>query len=139
MKQLTVLATIMNIAKVTHFVNKQLEALRCPPKTIVQIDIAVDELLSNIAKYAYHPEDGPATVTVDVDEKTMSVEISFIDHGRPFDPRTTKDPDTSLSAEERRIGGLGLFIVKKTMDDVHYEFRDGKNILTIRKGWKKGN
>ncbi len=131
--ELTLEATLENIPAVTAFVDERLEALDCPMKAQTQIDIAIDELFSNIARYAYDPATGPATVRVDVDNDPMAVRITFIDQGRPYDPLAQTDPDVSLSAEERQIGGLGIFMVKKSMDDVKYEYKDGQNILTIRK------
>lgn len=133
MKELTLPATIENIEKVTDFVNEQLEEIECPMKAQMQIDIAIDELFGNIAHYAYNPETGPATVRVEVTEEPISVIITFIDHGVPYDPLKNDDPDITLSAEERAIGGLGVFMVKKTMDEISYEYKDGKNILRIRK------
>ncbi len=131
--ELTVEATLENIPAVTDFVNERLEALDCPMKAQTQIDIAIDELFGNIAHYAYDPDTGPATVRVDVDQEPLAVRITFIDQGRPYDPLAKTDPDVSLSAEDRQIGGLGIFMVKKTMDDVKYEYKDGQNILTIKK------
>ena len=87
------------------------------------MDVAIDEIFSNIAHYAYTPETGPATVRVEVEENPLSVVITFMDHGIPYDPLAEERPDTTkLSASERPIGGLGLFIVKKTMDDVSYGY-----------------
>ena len=133
MKELTVDATIENIASVTAFVDEQLERLDCPMKTQVQVDIAIDELFSNIANYAYHPKVGAATVRVEVTEDPLAVVLTFIDNGVPYDPLAKADPDITLSAEEREIGGLGIYMVKKTMDDISYEYRDGQNILRIKK------
>ena len=133
MKELTIAATIENIETVTDFVNEQLEAYDCPMKAQMQIDIAIDELLGNIAHYAYNPEIGSATVRVEVVEEPLSVVITFIDNGVPYDPLKKEDPNTTLSADEREIGGLGIFMVKKTMDDVIYEYKDGQNRLTIVK------
>ena len=96
-------------------------------------DIAIDELFSNIVNYAYSPEEGPVTVRMDVADEPHSVIITFIDHGKPYNPLTTAAPDMTLAAKQRHIGGLGVFMVKNTMDDVAYEYRDGMNILTIRK------
>lgn len=132
-KELTIAATIENITEVTAFVDEQLEQLDCPMKIQIQIDIAIDELFSNIARYAYNPETGDATVRVEVLEDPLAVVISFIDQGMPYDPLAHKDPDLSLPAEERDIGGLGIFMVKETMDDIVYEYKDGHNILTIKK------
>jgi anti-sigma regulatory factor (Ser/Thr protein kinase) len=99
----------------------------------MQINIAVDQLCSNIARYAYEPEKGPATVRVEVDPDSPEVVITFLDHGKPYNPLENEDPDITLSAEERGIGGLGIFMVKKTMDEIEYEYRDGKNILRVKK------
>ena len=133
MAEMTIEATVENIPVVTDFVNEHLEALDCPIKAQTQIDIAIDELFGNIAHYAYSPETGPATVLVDVEDDPLSVIITFIDNGTPFDPLAKEDPDITLSAEERKIGGLGVFLVKQTMDDVSYEYKDGHNILRIKK------
>ena len=136
MKELNITATVENIAVVTEFVDQQLEALGCPMKAQMQIDIAIDELFGNIAHYAYNPEVGDATVRVEVVEDPLSVVITFIDGGVPYDPLAKSDPDTTLSAEERDIGGLGIFMVKKTMDEITYEYKDGQNILKIKKSLK---
>lgn len=133
MKEMTITATVENIEKVTDFVNEQLEAIGCPMKAQMQIDVAIDELFGNIVHYAYNPETGPATVRVEVTEAPVSVIVTFIDHGIPYDPLKKDDPDLTLSADEREIGGLGIFMVKKTMDEITYEYRDGQNILRIRK------
>ena len=133
MKEMTITATVENIDTVTDFVNEQLEALDCPMKAQMQIDIAIDELFSNIAHYAYNPDIGEATVRIEVLEEPLSVIITFIDGGVPYDPLSTADPDTSLSAEERAAGGLGIFMVKKSMDEISYRYEGGKNILSIRK------
>ena len=133
MRELTLEATIDNIPAVTEFVDRELEALGCPMKAQMQIDVAIDELFGNIAYYAYDPETGPATVQVEVAKDPLAVIITFIDRGRPFDPLSEKDPDVTLPIEDRKVGGLGVFLVKKTMDDVNYEYKDGQNILRIRK------
>lgn len=133
MKELTIEATVENIEIVTDFVNEQLEAFDCPMKVQIQIDIAIDELFGNIAHYAYNPEIGQATVRVEVIEEPLSVVVTFIDNGVPYDPLSKTDPDTTLSAEERDIGGLGIYMVKKSMDEITYEYKDGHNILKIKK------
>ena len=133
MKELTVAATVDNIETVTDFVNEQLEELDCPMKAQMQIDIAIDELFGNIAHYAYNPEIGQATVRVEVVEVPLSVIITFIDNGIPYDPLKKTDPDVTLSADERELGGLGIYMVKKSMDEIVYEYKDGQNILKIKK------
>ena len=133
MKEITIDATVDNISSVTDFVDEQLEAFECPLRAKMQIDIAIDELFGNIAHYAYKPDVGPATVRVEVSENPLAVIITFIDRGVQYDPLSAEEPDTTLSAEERRIGGLGIFIVKKSMDEITYEYKDGQNILKIKK------
>ena len=133
MKELTITAAIENIPTVTDFVTQQLEDLDCSAKTLAQITVAIDELFSNIARYAYNPEVGAATVRVEVVEKPLAVTVTFIDGGRPYDPLAKEDPDVTLSAEERGIGGLGIYMVKKSMDGIAYEYKDGQNILKITK------
>lgn len=133
MKELNIEAKVENIEKVIDFVNAELDAVNCTPKIKSQIDIAIDELFSNIANYAYDPSVGPATVRVEVTKDPLSVIITFIDHGVPYDPLKKADPNTSLSAEERVEGGLGIFLVKKSMDSIDYEYKDGQNILKIKK------
>ena len=131
MKELTLPATVENIAAVTDFVTGQLEALDCPMNAQFQISIAIDELFGNIAHYAYHPGTGDATVRFEADDS--GVTITFIDRGAPYDPLTAESPDTTLPADERIPGGLGIFMVRKSMDDMTYRREDGLNILTIRK------
>ena len=133
MKELTIAATVENIGTVTDFVDAQLEALDCPMKAQMQINIAIDELFGNIAHYAYNPDVGEATVRVEVEEEPLSVIITFIDGGVPYDPLQAAEPDTTLSAEERTLGGLGIFMVRKSMDEITYRYENGRNILSIRK------
>lgn len=111
--------TIENIAAVTDFVDEQLEQLDCPAKIQMQLDVAIDELFGNIFHYAYYPETGIATVRVEVTGNPLAVVVTFIDNGVKYDPLAKADPDVTLSAEEREIGGLGIYMVKRSMDDVY--------------------
>ena len=133
MKELTIEAVLENVDTVIDFIDEQLVEYGCGMKEKMAIDVAADELFTNIASYAYNPDKGNATVRVEVFEDPLAVEITFIDNGVPYDPLANADPDTTLSVEERQIGGLGIFIVKKSMDAVNYEYKEGRNILTIRK------
>lgn len=133
MREITVKALNSNVDKVVDFVNLQLESFECNVKAQLQIDVAIDELFSNIANYAYEDIEGDATISVDFDSDTRIVSIMFIDSGIPYNPLDKDDPDVTLSAEEREIGGLGIFLVKKSMDAMEYEYKDNKNILTITK------
>ena len=134
MKELDIEALVDNLDAVLAFVDEQLEKADCPLKIQMQIDLAVEEIFVNIANYAYQPETGPAIVRVEVRPDASAVSITFIDHGVPYDPLAKADPDVTLPTERREIGGLGIFLVKKTMDDVRYEYVNGSNILTIVKG-----
>ena len=133
MQELIVEADIMNLPQVQAFIDEQLEEVGCPMPAQISIDIAVEELFVNIASYAYGNGSGKAVVQVTVHEDPLSVEITFIDNGAPYDPLAKADPDTTLSLKERKKGGLGIFMVKKSMDNVSYEYKDGNNILTIKK------
>ena len=133
MKELKLDAVIENIPQVTEWVDEQLEAMDCPMRAQMQIDIAIDELFSNIARYAYSPEIGEATVRIEAEDDPLAVIITFLDHGVPFDPLNRDDPDVTRTLEEREIGGLGIFMVKKTMDEIRYEYKNGENILSIKK------
>ena len=132
-KEITLDAVTENLSIVTDFINDELSRFDCSPKTLMQLDIAIDEIFGNIASYAYAPGTGKVTVRIGVDEDPATARITFIDEGVPYDPLAKEDPDVTLSAEERKIGGLGIFLVKKSMDDMTYEYKDGKNMLTIVK------
>ncbi|MCQ2354114.1 MAG: SpoIIE family protein phosphatase [Clostridia bacterium] len=126
-------ATIDDIPRVTEFVETELEKIGCPMRTVVKMNIAVDELFSNIVKYGYPDCTGPITVELREKEDPHSLYLKFVDEGIPYNPLTKDDPDITLSAEERKIGGLGIFMVKKSMDDIKYKYENGQNILTISK------
>ena len=133
MKEFETTALKEKLPKVLAFVDEQLASLGCSQKIILQIDIAVEEIFVNIASYAYNPEVGPAVIRTEITEDPLAVVISFVDNGMPYDPLARPDPDIHLPASERGIGGLGIFMVKQSMDDVAYEYKDGQNILTIKK------
>ncbi len=133
MKKLTIQATVDNLDEVLAFVDGILEAADCPLKTQMQIDVAVEEIFVNIANYAYAPDVGNAVIGVDVVGEPPCAHISFSDSGMPYNPLEKEDPDVTLTAEERAIGGLGIFMVKKTMDAMDYEYRHGQNLLTLIK------
>ena len=122
-----------NLQTVLSFIEQHLDAVRCPPKAQMQLAVAAEEIFVNIASYAYAPTVGNVTVRVETSEHPVTVTITFMDGGTPFDPTKKADPDMTLSTEERGIGGLGIFMTKRIMDDVKYEYKDGKNILTLKK------
>lgn len=130
----------MNIPAVTerlHEVSGQIDALLeeagCPMKIQMQIDLAVEEIFVNIANYAYGDEGGDVDIRAVVTDDPGEITITFTDSGVRYDPVTAEDPDVTLSAEKREIGGLGIFLTKKSMDELEYEFKDGKNILKMKK------
>ncbi|MDO4797033.1 MAG: ATP-binding protein [Coriobacteriales bacterium] len=130
---LTVEAKVENVDEVISFVNDQLKGMGCTLRAKTQIDIALDELFSNICHYAYGDSVGHATIRVQEVPEKNAVRITLEDSGVPFNPLEREDPDVTLDLHERTIGGLGIFMVKKTMNDVQYEYRDGLNTLTVLK------
>ena len=132
--ELTIEATVENLPQVMGFLERHLEEADCPLKALMQITVAAEEIFVNIAHYAYAPGSGEATVRLELTDDPAAASVTFIDGGVPFDPLAKPDPDVSLSAEERGIGGLGIYMVKKSMDDVRYAYRDGQNVLTLVKG-----
>ena len=130
-KKMVVEAKVENLASVNEFVEEILQPLNCSMKIQMQLELAVEEIFVNIASYAYAPGEGDAWI--DMSTEGGTAEIVFRDRGMPFDPLAKKDPDVTLSAEKRQVGGLGIFMVKKTMDEVSYRRENGENILTIRK------
>ena len=118
---------------VQAFVEEHLEEAGCPLKAQMQISIAVEEIFINIASYAYAPGTGKAIIRVEFTKDPSVVSITFIDRGVPYNPLDKQDPDVTLPADERDIGGLGIFMAKEIMDDEYYEYKDGQNILTMTK------
>ncbi len=132
MEKLEIVAKRENLPQVTEFIDLQLEKINCELKKQLQLDIAVEEIYINIASYAYDGNEGPSEIIFDtVDNDNVS--ITFLDSGVPYNPLAKEDPDITLSAAERQIGGLGIFMVKQSMDDMKYEYKDGKNCLTLIK------
>ena len=132
-QELQVDAVVENIETVVDFVDGQLEEFACSLATQMKIRLAIDEIFSNIAHYAYAPDVGPVLVQVEGRGEPLEVVITFIDQGIPYNPLAKEDPDVTLSVEERPTGGLGIYIVKKIMDGIFYEYKNGRNILKIRK------
>ena len=128
---LTIPAEVGRLDEVLSFLEHVLEEADCPPKAQMQIAVAAEEVFVNISQYAYAP--GTGTVTVQMALEPAAVTLRFLDGGMPFDPLSKPDPDVTLTAEERQIGGLGIYMTKKVMDEASYEYREGKNILTLTK------
>lgn len=133
MKHLTIAADIHVIEKGIGPIIALLEDAEADFKSLNKIEVALDELLTNIALYAYAPETGNIDIDYDFDASARLLTIVISDEGKPFDPLAKEDPNIALSLQDRKIGGLGIFIVKQVMDEVSYERKDGKNILTLKK------
>ena len=131
MHELITEAKTENLDEVLDFIDQHLEEWGCKMKTITQINIAAEEIFVNIAHYAYGTDSGIARILIG--RSGNDAEITFIDSGVRYDPLAKDDPDVTLSAEERDIGGLGIYIVKKSMDSVSYEYQDNHNVLKISK------
>ncbi len=122
-----------SLSAVLGFVEETLESLECPMKVQTAICVAIEEVFVNVAHYAYPESIGDMTLHIGFDEESRTVTFRMTDKGVPFDPLQKPDPDITLSAEEREIGGLGIFIAKKTMDSLSYAYENGENILTMMK------
>ncbi|WKY44651.1 ATP-binding protein [Eubacteriaceae bacterium ES2] len=133
MKELKVLASVENLPQVLAFIDQELEQVDTDMKTQFHIDLAVEEIFVNIANYAYLEENGDATINFEISGEPPVIQIQFKDSGKPYNPLENKDPDTKLGVEDREIGGLGIFLVKKNMDDLFYQYEKNQNVLTIQK------
>ena len=122
-----------SLPDILGFVEQTLEGLECPMKIQTAICVAIEEVFVNVAHYAYPEGEGDMALSIGFDDQSRAITFRMTDRGIPFDPLAKPDPDITLPAEQREIGGLGIFIVKKTMDTVCYDYTDGKNILTMRK------
>lgn len=129
--EITLEALDKNLEAAQEFVRNQVVQLCSDATAHLQIDLAVEEIFVNIAHYAYAPQTGSVTITCTVNTELAKLTVSFADSGKPFNPLEKEDPDVSLNSDERSIGGLGIFLVKKYMSSVNYDYKDGKNILTL--------
>ena len=126
-------AKIESLLDVLAFVEQTLEKYECSMKIQTAICVAIEEVFVNVAHYAYGDGEGDVTFEICFEEETRNITFRMADKGVAFDPLKKPDPDITLSAEDREIGGLGIFITKKTMDTVTYAYENGENILTMVK------
>ena len=117
--------------EVLDFVEERLRAGGCPQAVILRLQVVVEELFVNVAHYAYPQGKGEAEIIITV--RSGNAVLTLVDSGVPYDPLAKPDPDVTLSADERPIGGLGIFMVKKFVDDIRYEYQKGQNIVTVKK------
>jgi anti-sigma regulatory factor (Ser/Thr protein kinase) len=118
---------------VLGFVEETLESFDCPMKIQMAICVAIEEVFVNVAHYAYPEGDGDMTLYIGFDQESRAITFRMTDKGVPFNPLEKPDPDITLSAEDREIGGLGIFITKKTMDSLSYTYENRENVLTMIK------
>lgn len=133
-KEIVLEATLENLDAVNAFIEELLAPLECVQEKRIQLDVAVEEIFVNIVNYAYQPGKGTATIQAETMETPLGIRITFIDEGRPYNPLLGEVPDLARQLKERKVGGLGLLFVKKNVDNIDYEYCDGKNILTL---WKE--
>ncbi len=130
-KTITVDAVCENLQIVQESLEPVLQDRPFSAGVRMDLEIAVEEIFLNVASYAYAPEKGQITIEAETDEK--GIVITFIDSGAPFNPLETPEPDVNAPWQDRKIGGLGLFMTRKRMDSMEYERREDRNILRIRK------
>ena len=133
MEKLTIEATVENLAEVTEYITSSLEEKNCSMKIIMQMELVIEEIFVNVASYAYRPNVGLVTVTKEFSDDPRAITFSFIDSGIAYNPLEHEDPDTNAAINDRDIGGLGIFLVKKNVNEISYERKDGQNILTMKK------
>lgn len=136
-RELSVDADIKSLSIVMEALESELDSCGCPLKISSKIGVCLEELFVNIADYAYDFSGGKCIIRIYTKntESNGTVRIELEDWGKPFDPFSKEDPDITLSAEERGIGGLGIFMVKKIMDRVWYRRENDKNLVILEKEW----
>ena len=132
-KKMVVEAKVENLASVNEFVEEILQPLNCSMKIQMQLELAVEEIFVNIANYAYGENTGKAFITGRILENPLRLELVFMDEGTPYNPLERKDPDLEQKMEDRAIGGLGIYLVKKNVEEIAYSYQEGKNVLTLCK------
>ncbi len=132
-EEIVLAADICNLSALNEWIDALVAGADISPRVQMKISLAVEEIFANIASYAYAPKKGDVTIIGTVTDVPAELELVFMDEGKPFDPLARDDPPTDAAMEERGIGGLGIFLVKESMDKVTYRYEQGKNILTICK------
>ena len=132
-EELVIEAVVDNLDAVNSFVHKSIEQFKVSKRTLMQIDLIVEEIFVNVASYAYAPNTGSVKILIEAKEESHTVSLTFIDSGVPYNPLEKSDPDINLSVDDRQIGGLGIFLTKNLVDEISYKFVDGQNILQLTK------
>lgn len=133
MRELTTEAVTENLQSVMDFVNDSLSDKGCSAKTLYQMELVLEEIFINIASYAYEGDERPVVLSIDFEEDPLAAIVTFKDKGAPYNPLSRDDPNLALKLENREIGGLGIFLVKKNVDAIWYEHVNGENVLSFRK------
>ena len=133
MRELTTEAVTENLQSVMDFVNDSLSDKGCSAKTLYQMELVLEEIFINIASYAYEGDERPVVLSIDFEEEPLAAVVTFKDKGAPYNPLSRDDPNLALKLENREIGGLGIFLVKKNVDAIWYEHVNGENVLSFRK------
>ena len=135
MKEIVIDAKRENLPILFDFLTDSLSPYSKDKRTIRKVKLCAEEAFMNIASYAYNPDTGPAKVSIDTlgSPYPIKIEMVFTDKGKPFNPLTIAPPDIESGLEDRKIGGLGIFLIRKEMDEILYEYRDGENVLTMKK------
>lgn len=133
MKELLIQADMRNLEKIDRMIDQELEGMDLSREDQIALHIAVEEIYSNIAFYAYPAPPGTVKVRLEFKPEEREMKIQFLDKGIPYNPLKKPDPDITLSADERQIGGLGIYMVKASMDQVDYSYEDGWNVFTMKK------
>ena len=133
MRELTTEAVTENLQSVMDFVNDSLSDKGCSAKTLYQMELVLEEIFINIASYAYEGDERPVVLSIDFEEEPLAAVVTFKDKGAPYNPLSRNDPNLALKLENREIGGLGIFLVKKNVDAIWYEHVNGENVLSFRK------
>ena len=132
-------ATKESMNQILSMVSGDMEKTHCQTKQIYKMEIAIEELFVNIVNYAYPDADGDIEVLYDLSDQgdTVQLDLTLMDTGIPYNPLEEKEPDITLGAEERKAGGLGIFLAKKFMDSISYEYKEGYNCLSVSKKVEK--
>jgi sigma-B regulation protein RsbU (phosphoserine phosphatase) len=125
---ITVVPSMETVPQVAEFMEAEMEKFEISPKISMKMLIAIDEIYSNIVRYS-----GATEAIVSIKKSDNTLKLQFKDNGKPYNPLDSKEPDITASAEDRSIGGLGIFMVKKMLDKVEYKYVDNYNILTLTK------
>lgn len=134
-KDITVKASIDNMHYILGVAEEMLGNAECPMPVITQFLLSIEEVYVNVASYAYGDGEGDCRIRYEICENGKALAIDLWDEGIPFDPLAKEDPDITLKAEERKIGGLGILMTKTMMDEIKYSYEDGKNHLYMKKAW----